>query len=147
MLVLLFIKQTAFWDSSSKTTTTQLKCFLSSLCCGFLFASFAADLFFFSTHSYSNSCFNNPLNLRLFLIYPFVVSVLNSWFEFLQVQSDYDRLRQTFAVVSQERDVAQEQRSQLQEKVDNLEHVLKVGQIFFALIISDLSSSVLFDHT
>nr|XP_023009003.1 RIMS-binding protein 2 isoform X8 [Maylandia zebra] len=42
-----------------------------------------------------------------------------------QVQSDYDRLRQTFAVVSQERDVAQEQRSQLQEKVDNLEHVLK----------------------
>ncbi|XP_028273602.1 RIMS-binding protein 2 isoform X2 [Parambassis ranga] len=42
-----------------------------------------------------------------------------------QVQSDYDQLRQTFAVVSQERDVAQQQRSQLQSKVDNLEQVLK----------------------
>nr|XP_029133904.1 LOW QUALITY PROTEIN: RIMS-binding protein 2-like [Labrus bergylta] len=42
-----------------------------------------------------------------------------------QVQSDYDQLRQTFAVVSQERDVAQQQRSQLQGKVENLEQVLK----------------------
>ena len=44
----------------------------------------------------------------------------------LQVQSDYDQLRQTFAVVSQERDVAQQQRSQLQAKVDKLEQTLKV---------------------
>ncbi|XP_072228174.1 RIMS-binding protein 2 isoform X3 [Leuresthes tenuis] len=42
-----------------------------------------------------------------------------------QVQSDYDQLRQTFAVVSQERDVAQQQRSQLQAKVDKLEQALK----------------------
>uniref|UniRef100_A0A3B3HR84 RIMS-binding protein 2 n=1 Tax=Oryzias latipes TaxID=8090 RepID=A0A3B3HR84_ORYLA len=43
-----------------------------------------------------------------------------------QVQSDYDQLRQTFTVVSQERDTAQQQKSQLQVKVDNLEHVLKL---------------------
>ncbi|XP_040915059.1 RIMS-binding protein 2 [Toxotes jaculatrix] len=42
-----------------------------------------------------------------------------------QVRSDYDRLRQTLAVVSQERDAAQQQRSQLQSKVENLEQVLK----------------------
>nr|XP_020465450.1 RIMS-binding protein 2-like isoform X3 [Monopterus albus] len=42
-----------------------------------------------------------------------------------QVQSDYEQLRQTFAVVNQERDVAQQQRSQLQDKVENLEQVLK----------------------
>eukprot|EP00064_Thunnus_orientalis_P014202 superscaffoldBa00002438_g14243 len=43
----------------------------------------------------------------------------------LSVRSDYDQLRQTFAVVSQERDVAQQQRRQLQGKVENLEEVLK----------------------
>lgn len=48
----------------------------------------------------------------------------------MQVQSDYDQLRQTFAVVSQERDVAQQQRSQLQSKVDNLEQVLKVSNVW-----------------
>ncbi|KAM9735734.1 RIMS-binding protein 2 isoform 2-T2 [Menidia menidia] len=42
-----------------------------------------------------------------------------------QVQSDYDQLRQTFTVVSRERDAAQQQRTQLQAKVDNLEQVLK----------------------
>ncbi|KAK5851870.1 hypothetical protein PBY51_023387 [Eleginops maclovinus] len=42
-----------------------------------------------------------------------------------QVRSDCDQLRQTLAAVSQERDVAQQQRSQLQGRVENLEHVLK----------------------
>ncbi|XP_057674543.1 RIMS-binding protein 2 isoform X4 [Corythoichthys intestinalis] len=42
-----------------------------------------------------------------------------------QVQSDFDQLKETFAVVSQERDTAQQQRSQLQGKVENLEQVLK----------------------
>ncbi|XP_019128006.1 RIMS-binding protein 2 isoform X4 [Larimichthys crocea] len=42
-----------------------------------------------------------------------------------QVQSDYDQLRETFAVVSQERDVAQQQRTQLQGKVEDLEQLLK----------------------
>ncbi|XP_061656058.1 RIMS-binding protein 2 isoform X2 [Phyllopteryx taeniolatus] len=42
-----------------------------------------------------------------------------------QVQSDFDQLKETLAVVSQERDSAQEQRSQLQGKVENLEQVLK----------------------
>ncbi|XP_061590305.1 RIMS-binding protein 2 isoform X3 [Cololabis saira] len=42
-----------------------------------------------------------------------------------EVRSDYDQLRQTFAVVSEERDAAQQHRSQLQVKVDNLEQVLK----------------------
>lgn len=63
------------------------------------------------------------------LCFPRVCIQFTIWV-FLQVQSDYDRLRQTFAVVSQERDVAQEQRSQLEGKVNSLEQVLKVGQIF-----------------
>ncbi|XP_037835429.1 RIMS-binding protein 2 isoform X8 [Kryptolebias marmoratus] len=42
-----------------------------------------------------------------------------------QVQCDYEQLRQTFAVVSRERDVAQQQRKHLQLKVDNLEQLLK----------------------
>ncbi|CAK6954647.1 LOW QUALITY PROTEIN: RIMS-binding protein 2 [Scomber scombrus] len=42
-----------------------------------------------------------------------------------KVRSDYDQLKQTFAVVSQERDVAQQQRRQLQGKVESLEKVLK----------------------
>lgn len=52
----------------------------------------------------------------------------------LQVQSDYDQLRQTFTVVSQERDTAQQQKSQLQVKVDNLEHVLKVKKLMYTFI-------------
>ncbi|XP_070408369.1 peripheral-type benzodiazepine receptor-associated protein 1-like [Nothobranchius furzeri] len=42
-----------------------------------------------------------------------------------QVQCDYNQLRQTFAVVSRERDAAQQQRNQLQVKVENLEQLLK----------------------
>ncbi|XP_077353429.1 RIMS-binding protein 2-like isoform X4 [Festucalex cinctus] len=42
-----------------------------------------------------------------------------------QVQSDFYQLKETLAVVSQERDAAQEQHSQLQGKVENLEQVLK----------------------
>ncbi|XP_010769379.1 peripheral-type benzodiazepine receptor-associated protein 1-like [Notothenia coriiceps] len=42
-----------------------------------------------------------------------------------QVRSDCDQLRQTLAVVSQERDVAQQQKSHLQGRVENLEQVLK----------------------
>ncbi|XP_077398593.1 RIMS-binding protein 2 isoform X11 [Vanacampus margaritifer] len=42
-----------------------------------------------------------------------------------QVQSNFDQLKETLAVVSRERDAAQEQRSQLQGKVENLEQVLK----------------------
>ncbi|KAI4816586.1 hypothetical protein KUCAC02_008909 [Chaenocephalus aceratus] len=44
-----------------------------------------------------------------------------------QVRSDCDQLRQTLAVVSQERDVAQQQKSHLQGRVENLEQVLKVS--------------------
>ncbi|XP_024918579.1 RIMS-binding protein 2 isoform X1 [Cynoglossus semilaevis] len=42
-----------------------------------------------------------------------------------QVRSDYEQLRQTCAAVSRERDVAQQQRSRLQGRVENLEQVLK----------------------
>ncbi|XP_053723184.1 RIMS-binding protein 2 isoform X2 [Synchiropus splendidus] len=42
-----------------------------------------------------------------------------------QVRSDYEKLRKTFLVVSQERAAAQKQRSELQDKVENLEQVLK----------------------
>nr|XP_057912566.1 RIMS-binding protein 2 isoform X3 [Doryrhamphus excisus] len=42
-----------------------------------------------------------------------------------QVQSDFKQLKDTLAVVSQERDAAQQQRSRLQGKVENLEEVLK----------------------
>ncbi|KAK1884395.1 RIMS-binding protein 2 [Dissostichus eleginoides] len=42
-----------------------------------------------------------------------------------QVRSDCDQLRQTLAVVSQERDVAQQQKSHLQGRLENLEQVLK----------------------
>ncbi|KAM9841129.1 RIMS-binding protein 2 [Aulostomus maculatus] len=42
-----------------------------------------------------------------------------------QVRSDYAQLKQTFAVVSQERDVALQQRRHLQGRVENLEEVLK----------------------
>uniref|UniRef100_A0A3P8UTE9 RIMS-binding protein 2 n=1 Tax=Cynoglossus semilaevis TaxID=244447 RepID=A0A3P8UTE9_CYNSE len=43
----------------------------------------------------------------------------------MQVRSDYEQLRQTCAAVSRERDVAQQQRSRLQGRVENLEQVLK----------------------
>ncbi|XP_029940215.1 RIMS-binding protein 2 isoform X2 [Salarias fasciatus] len=43
-----------------------------------------------------------------------------------QVRGDYEQLRQTFAVVSQERDAAQQQRQRLQGRVDGLEQVLKL---------------------
>ncbi|XP_017163368.1 RIMS-binding protein 2-like isoform X9 [Poecilia reticulata] len=42
-----------------------------------------------------------------------------------QVRCDYVQLRQTFATVSREKDKAQKERSQLQARVENLEHVLK----------------------
>ncbi|XP_014886777.1 RIMS-binding protein 2 isoform X9 [Poecilia latipinna] len=42
-----------------------------------------------------------------------------------QVRCDYVQLRQTFATVSREKDEAQKERSQLQARVENLEHVLK----------------------
>ncbi|MEQ2248020.1 hypothetical protein ILYODFUR_015010, partial [Ilyodon furcidens] len=42
-----------------------------------------------------------------------------------QVQCDYVQLKQAFATVSRERDVAQQERSQLKATVENLEHVLK----------------------
>lgn len=43
-----------------------------------------------------------------------------------QVRADYDRLKQTFAVVIQERDEAEQQRRRLQDKVESLEQLLKV---------------------
>lgn len=52
---------------------------------------------------------------------PFLSNVMSP-----QVKSDYDQLKQTFAVVTWERQVAHQQRSQLQVKVDNLEQVVKV---------------------
>ncbi|XP_014854650.1 PREDICTED: RIMS-binding protein 2-like isoform X9 [Poecilia mexicana] len=42
-----------------------------------------------------------------------------------QVRCDYVQLRQTFATVRREKDEAQKERSQLQARVENLEHVLK----------------------
>ncbi|XP_037121607.1 RIMS-binding protein 2 isoform X1 [Syngnathus acus] len=42
-----------------------------------------------------------------------------------QVQSDFHQLKETLAVVSQERDAAQQQRTQLRGQVENLEQVLK----------------------
>lgn len=47
----------------------------------------------------------------------------------MQVRSDYEQLRQTCAAVSRERDVAQQQRSRLQGRVENLEQVLKVRHL------------------
>ncbi|XP_077594109.1 uncharacterized protein LOC144211006 [Stigmatopora nigra] len=42
-----------------------------------------------------------------------------------QIQFDFDQLKETLAVVGRERDVAQQQRSQLRGKVENLEQILK----------------------
>lgn len=42
------------------------------------------------------------------------------------MRCDYEQLRQTFAVVSRERDVTQQQKKHLQLRVDTLEQRLKV---------------------
>lgn len=44
----------------------------------------------------------------------------------MQVKFDYDLLRKTFGCVSQERDLARQEKAQLQDKLENLEQVLKV---------------------
>ncbi|XP_063065876.1 RIMS-binding protein 2 isoform X2 [Engraulis encrasicolus] len=60
----------------------------------------------------------NSLNLQLFSH-----SLKASQYE--QVKSDYEQLRETFGTVTQERDLAREEKSQLQSQLDNLEQVLK----------------------
>lgn len=47
----------------------------------------------------------------------------------LQVKSDYDQLRKAFGCVSQERDLAWQEKAQLQDKLENLERVLKVRSL------------------
>lgn len=47
----------------------------------------------------------------------------------LQVKSDYDQLRKAFGCVSQERDLARQEKAQLQDKLENLERVLKVRSL------------------
>ncbi|XP_056587155.1 RIMS-binding protein 2 isoform X4 [Triplophysa dalaica] len=42
-----------------------------------------------------------------------------------KVKFDYDQLRKTFGCVSQERDLARQEKAQLQDKLENLEQVLK----------------------
>ncbi|RXN26937.1 RIMS-binding 2-like isoform X2 [Labeo rohita] len=46
--------------------------------------------------------------------------------EYEKVKSDYDQLRKAFGCVSQERDSARQEKAQLQDKLENLEQVLKV---------------------
>ncbi|KAL2099850.1 hypothetical protein ACEWY4_004244 [Coilia grayii] len=43
----------------------------------------------------------------------------------LKVKSDYEQLRETFGTVTQERDLARQEKNQLQGQLDNLEQVLK----------------------
>ncbi|XP_050949326.1 RIMS-binding protein 2 isoform X3 [Labeo rohita] len=45
--------------------------------------------------------------------------------EYEKVKSDYDQLRKAFGCVSQERDSARQEKAQLQDKLENLEQVLK----------------------
>ncbi|XP_051533860.1 RIMS-binding protein 2-like isoform X3 [Myxocyprinus asiaticus] len=42
-----------------------------------------------------------------------------------KVKSDYDQLRKTFGCLSQERDLARQEKAQLQDKLENLEQVLE----------------------
>ncbi|XP_042603567.1 RIMS-binding protein 2-like isoform X1 [Cyprinus carpio] len=45
--------------------------------------------------------------------------------QYEKVKSDYDQLRKAFGCVSQERDTARQEKAQLQDKLENLEQVLK----------------------
>ncbi|XP_057216228.1 RIMS-binding protein 2 isoform X3 [Triplophysa rosa] len=45
--------------------------------------------------------------------------------QYEKVKLDYDQLRKTFGCVSQERDLARQEKAQLQDKLENLEQVLK----------------------
>ncbi|XP_026052109.1 RIMS-binding protein 2 isoform X1 [Carassius auratus] len=45
--------------------------------------------------------------------------------QYEKVKSDYDQLRKAFVCVSQERDAARQEKAQLQDKLENLEQVLK----------------------
>ncbi|KAK7131278.1 hypothetical protein R3I94_016423 [Phoxinus phoxinus] len=45
--------------------------------------------------------------------------------QYEKVKSDYDQLRKAFGCVSQERDLARQEKAQLQDKLENLERVLK----------------------
>ncbi|KAL6469777.1 hypothetical protein MHYP_G00208960 [Metynnis hypsauchen] len=60
----------------------------------------------------------NCLNLELFSN-----SLKAAQYE--QVKSDYEQLRETFGCVSQERDLARQEKAELQDKLENLEQVLK----------------------
>ncbi|XP_049322691.1 RIMS-binding protein 2 isoform X2 [Astyanax mexicanus] len=60
----------------------------------------------------------NRLNLQLFSH-----SLKAAHYE--QVKTDYDQLRETFGCVSQERDLARQEKAELQGKLENLEEVLK----------------------
>lgn len=44
----------------------------------------------------------------------------------VQVKSEYAKLKETLGAVTQERDLALWERNQLQDKLENLEQVLKV---------------------
>lgn len=72
--------------------------------------------------------------MLLFFSDSLLISTFCLGLKHLQVQSDYDQLRQTFTAVSRERDTAQQQKSRLQVKVDNLEHVLKVRKSIYIFI-------------
>ena len=64
----------------------------------------------------------------------------------VKVKSDYEQLRETFGTVTQERDLARQEKNQLRGQLENLEEVLKVRNtihphLFCQLKLTDLNAN------
>lgn len=59
----------------------------------------------------------------------------------MKVKSDYEQLRETFGTVTQERDLARQEKNQLQGQLENLEQVLKVRATIHPHLLCQLNTN------